>query len=272
MKRFLILAMSALYFTGCPDSSSSANDHLYFSDTLIPYVDGHKHFTKDSSIYFKDSRGFTDEIRHSISFTEDDIPSLKYEGVASTMPIELGLRIDATTYGGSIFVTCGEVNAFVSSRPIDENDQDNPFFKSEYKDSVSINDTYYKNVLILETPQKKGDSCNVGKFYYAAREGIIRIVAKNGTNIDRISKKMYQEIKDKRIEDAARADSIQAAIADSVAKAVADSIIKANSQPSDTSDGTIISQEVIDAAESIADCIKKAYAAGSLTAIKDCKI
>ena len=33
-----------------------------------------------------------------------------------------------------------------------------------------------------------------------------------------------------------------------------------------------IPEEIIDLAESVADCIKKAYSSGSLTAIKDCQL
>ena len=59
-----------------------------------------------------------------------------------------------------------------------------------------------------------------------------------------------------------------------IAQAVADSIIKANTIDSTDDDGNPIEipQEVVDLAESVAECIKKAYSSGSLSAIKDCKI
>jgi phosphoribosylpyrophosphate synthetase len=123
-------------------------------------------------------------------------------------------------------------------------------------------------------------------------------VSKNGVTLNRVPAKVYEDAEDRRAKEKAVADSIaqvvadsiaqavadsiaQAvadsvaqAVADSVAQAVADSIVKANTVDSSGSDGDSIAipQEVVDLAESVAECIRKAYSAGSLSAIKDCEI
>jgi phosphoribosylpyrophosphate synthetase len=92
--------------------------------------------------------------------------------------------------------------------------------------------------------------------------------------LNRVPAKVYEAAEDRRAKEKAVADSIAQAIADSVAQAVADSIVKANTVDSSGSDGDSIAipQEVVDLAESVAECIRKAYSAGSLSAIKDCEI
>jgi phosphoribosylpyrophosphate synthetase len=92
--------------------------------------------------------------------------------------------------------------------------------------------------------------------------------------LNRVPAKVYEEAEERRAKEKAVADSIAQAMADSIAQAVADSIIKANTIDSADGDGNPIEipQDVVDLAESVAECIKKAYSSGSLSAIKDCKI
>ena len=99
-------------------------------------------------------------------------------------------------------------------------------------------------------------------------------MSKNGVTLNRVPAKVYEDAVDRRVKEKAIADSIAQVVADSIAQAVADSIIKANTIDSTDDDGNPIEipQEVVDLAESVAECIKKAYSSGSLSAIKDCKI
>ena len=118
--------------------------------------------------------------------------------------------------------------------------------------------------------------CNISAFYYGIHDGVVRVVSRNGVELNRVSAQVYENAEDRRAEERALADSIAQAVADSIAQAVADSIIKANtpSEKDSTDDNAEIEipQEIVDLADSVANCIKKAYSEGSLSAIKNCKI
>jgi hypothetical protein len=110
--------------------------------------------------------------------------------------------------------------------------------------------------------------CNISAFYYGIHDGVVRVVSRNGVELNRVSAQVYENAEDRRAE--------ERALADSIAQAVADSIIKANtpSEKDSTDDNAEIEipQEIVDLADSVANCIKKAYSEGSLSAIKNCKI
>ena len=135
-------------------------------------------------------------------------------------------------------------------------------------DSLKVLDSTFYDILHFSVPDSGENLCSISAFYYGIHDGIVRVVSRNGVKLNRVSAQVYEDAKDRRAEERARADSI--------AQAVADSIIKANT-PSEkySSEGDAeikIPQEVIDLADSVANCIKKAYSEGSLSAIKNCMI
>jgi hypothetical protein len=141
-------------------------------------------------------------------------------------------------------------------------------------DSLKVADYTYYDIIVFSATDGSYNVCNILAFYYGIHDGLVRVVSKNGVTLNRVPAKVYEAAEDRRAKEKAVADSIAQAIADSVAQAVADSIVKANTVDSSGSDGDSIAipQEVVDLAESVAECIRKAYSAGSLSAIKDCEI
>ena len=130
-----------------------------------------------------------------------------------------------------------------------------------------IDSTFY-DILYFSVPDSGMNLCNISAFYYGTHDGVVRVVSRNGVELNRVSAQVYENAEDRRAE--------ERALADSIAQAVADSIIKANtpSEKDSTDDNAEIEipQEIVDLADSVANCIKKAYSEGSLSAIKNCKI
>ena len=135
-------------------------------------------------------------------------------------------------------------------------------------DSLKVIDSTFYDILYFGVPDSGMNLCNISAFYYGIHDGVVRVVSRNGVELNRVSAQVYENAEDRRVE--------ERALADSIAQAVADSIIKANtpSEKDSTDDNAEIEipQEIIDLADSVANCIKKAYSEGSLSAIKNCKI
>lgn len=290
MKKILLLALGALYLTGCPFSSSSDSEHPYFNEKLRPYLKGREDVAKAEFIYFADSNGITDGFTQNIEFYDGaSYPNQEYYASANTMDFKINMNIRSSLDGGSVQISCDNSIYFDSFNINDLRTQVYHRGNSslEFKESVKINGTSYNDVLVFKATNTDINKCSFNQFFYAANDGIVRIVTKNGINFDRISEKEYRKIKDKRIKETAIADSIAQAVADSIAQAaadsiaqvadsvahaVADSIIAANTTEAspDSSAEIEIPQEVADAAENAANCIKNAYSSGKLSALKDC--
>ena len=138
-------------------------------------------------------------------------------------------------------------------------------------DSLKVGDSTYYDVLKFDASKSDFNLCSVSAFYYGIHDGLVKVVSKNGVELNRVPAKVYKKAEERREK--------ERAIADSIAQAVADSIIKANMvaqedediQEDDDSE-IEIPQEVQDLVDSITECIKRAYSSGSLSALKDCGI
>lgn len=260
MKKVLFLAfLSLLWACGDDESSSMSKD----VQMLLDSKDG---FSEDSVIYLADSVNFVDKISQYVDFGTEDNPELNYVAKALASAIDVRLQVYPRLDDGSIVVTCNpaqnETLAFNDPVfPATENG-----YKLSFKDSLKVADSTYYDIIVFNATDSSYNVCNISAFYYGIHDGLVRVVSKNGVTLNRVPAKVYEAAEDRRAK--------EKAVADSIAQAVADSIVKANTVDSSGSDGDSIAipQEVIDLAESVAECIKKAYSAGSLSAIKDCEI
>lgn len=269
MKKVLFLAFVALLWACGDDESSSMSKDVQM---LLDSKDG---FSEDSVIYLADSVNFVDKISQYVDFGTEDNPELNYVAKALASAIDVRLQVYPRLDDGSIVVTC---NPALNEKII----FDDPVFpattkngnKLSFKDSLKVGDSTYYDIVVFNATDSSYNLCNISAFYYGIHDGLVRVVSKNGVALNRVPAKVYEEAEERRAKEKAVADSIAQAVADSIAQAVADSIIKANTVDSSGSDGDSIAipQEVVDLAESVAECIKKAYSSGSLSAIKDCKI
>ena len=260
MKKVLFLAFVALLWACGDDESSSMSKDVQM---LLDSKDG---FSEDSVIYLADSVNFVDKISQYVDFGTEDNPELNYVAKALASAIDVRLQVYPRLDDGSIVVTCNpaqnETLAFNDPVfPATENG-----YKLSFKDSLKVGDSTYYDIVVFNATDSSYNLCNISAFYYGVHDGLVRVVSKNGVTLNRVPAKVYEAAEDRRAK--------EKAVADSIAQAVADSIVKANTVDSSGSDGDSIAipQEVIDLAESVAECIKKAYSAGSLSAIKDCEI
>lgn len=260
MKKVLFLAFVALLWACGDDESSSMSKDVQM---LLDSKDG---FSEDSVIYLADSVNFVDKISQYVDFGTEDNPELNYVAKALASAIDVRLQVYPRLDDGSIVVTCNpaqnETLAFNDPVfPATENG-----YKLSFKDSLKVADSTYYDIIVFNATDSSYNVCNISAFYYGIHDGLVRVVSKNGVTLNRVPAKVYEAAEERRAK--------EKAVADSIAQAVADSIVKANTVDSSGSDGDSIAipQEVIDLAESVAECIKKAYSAGSLSAIKDCEI
>ena len=277
MKKVLFLAVAAL-LCACGDDESSS-----LPKDVQMLLDSKNGFSEDTVIYFADTVNFVDKINQHVDFGTEDQPKMDYAAKALASAIDVRLYVDQQLNDGSIVVRC---NPALNEKII----FDDPVFpattkngnKLSFKDSLKVADSTYYDIIVFNATDSSYNVCNISAFYYGIHDGLVRVVSKNGVTLIRVPAKVYEAAEDRRAKEKAIADSIAQvvadsiaqAVADSIAQAVADSIVKANTVDNSGSDGDSIAipQEVVDLAESVAECIKKAYSAGSLSAIKDCEI
>ena len=271
------------FFLACGED----NDPPEFTTDMQTLWNAKKSFSKDSIIYLADSVKFVDKVYHYAEFGEKEPPSLVYKAKALASAINIGLYVIPSSDGGSIEIVCHPNQNLFDTYDIEKNQKiifeepslpakNNEGYSLKFMDSLKVLDSTFYDILHFSVPDSGENLCSISAFYYGIHDGIVRVVSRNGVKLNRVSAQVYEDAKDRRAEERARADSIAQAVADSIAQAVADSVIKANTpSEKDSSEGDAeikIPQEVIDWADSVANCIKKAYSEGSLSAIKNCKI
>jgi len=275
MKKLLLPAVLA-FLVACGDD----NDPPEYTEDMQSLLDTSKDFSMDSVIYLADTVKFVDMLVQEVDFGDRDNPWLSYSVNAVSSAINVGLWVTPNSDGGFIKVKCrpDQDKDIVFNEPKFPATVDG--YKLKFKSSLKVRDTKYHDVLEFKAPDSLENICNIRAFYYGVHDGLVKVVSRNGVELSRVPAKVYEDAEDRRASERARADSlaqvvadsIAQAVADSVAKAIADSIVKANEIDSTDSDSDELLQDALDIAETVADCIKKAYSAGSLTAIKDCKI
>ena len=277
MKKVLFLAFLPLLWA-CGDDESSSE----LSKDVQMLLDSKNSFSEDSVIYLADTVNFVDKISQYVDFGTEVNPEMNYVAKAFASAIDVRLQVYPGLGDGSIVVTCNPAQSerLVFNDPVFPATENG--YKLSFKDSLKVGDSTYYDIVVFNATDSSYNLCNISAFYYGIHDGLVRVVSKNGVALNRVPANVYEEAEDRRAKEKAVADSIAQAVADSIAQAVADSIaqavadsiIKANTVDSSGSDGDSIAipQEVVDLAESVAECIKKAYSSGSLSAIKDCKI
>ena len=269
MKKIILLAVGAFLFA-CGDNGSSETISATRDMKII--TDAKKGFSKDSIIYLADSAKLVDKLSQFAEFSQqEDLTNLHYVAKSMTSAIYVAVSVQPNFGGGAVSIGCHpnqkegisfEEPSFPATNP--------DGYTLKLLDTLKAGDSTYYDVLKFDASEAAYNYCNISAFYYGIHDGLIKVVSRNGIEMNRVPASVYEEAENRRAKERAYADS--------VAQAVADSIIKANiaalNDSSDTSDTTTIEipQEVIDLAESVADCIKNAYSSGSLSAVKDCKI
>lgn len=298
MKKVLLFAAGTLLFASCggnDDASSIVITNEITSDMQL-MLDAKKGFSKDTVIYLTDGVTFVDKVAQSAEFGKDDKPGLTYKALAMSSAINFSMKVQPGSGElGSIWFSChpGDSDGITFQEPVFPLDRNG--YKLTFMDSLKVGKSVYYDVLKFDVSMAPSSHCSASEYYYGYHDGLLMVVSKNGIEMSRVSEKVYKENVERRLEERAEADSIAQAVADSLAQAVADSIaqafadsvaqatadsIRMANQPAEedstanTGDTTKIEipQEVLDMADSIADCVKKAYLSGSLSAIKNCGI
>lgn len=271
------------FFAACGEG----NDLPEFTEDMQVLWNAEKGFSKDSVIYLADSVKFVDKLFQSAEFGVKETPFVDYKAKAMASAINIGLYVAPNSDGGSVQIVCHPNQTRFDIYDVEKNPKiifEEPRFPAKNKegyslkfmDSLRVIDSTFYDILYFSVPDSGMNLCNISAFYYGIHDGVVRVVSRNGVELNRVSAQVYENAEDRRAEERALADSIAQAVADSIAQAVADSIIKANtpSEKDSTDDNAEIEipQEIVDLADSVANCIKKAYSEGSLSAIKNCKI
>ena len=274
MKKLILLAAGALLWACGGDSSSEVYKIEPVGGVQV-LLDGKKGFSKDTVIYLADSVKFVDKLNQSADFGKEDHPKLVYSAKALASAIDIELQTLLNDDDGSIVVSChpSHDRKIYFNEPVFPATQDG--YTLTMEDSLKVGDSTYYDVLKFDASKNDSNFCSVSAFYYGIHDGLVKVVSKNGVELNRVSAKVYKDAEKRREKERAIADSIAQAVADSIAQAVADSILKANTaaQEGDDDDPQIeIPQDVQDLVDSIAECIKSAYSSGSLSALKECGI
>lgn len=302
MKKVLLFAAGTLLFASCggnDDASSIVITNEITSDMQL-MLDAKKGFSKDTVIYLTDGVTFVDKVAQSAEFGKDDKPGLTYKALAMSSAINFSMKVQPGSGElGSIWFSChpGDSDGITFQEPVFPLDRNG--YKLTFMDSLKVGKSVYYDVLKFDVSMAPSSHCSASEYYYGYHDGLLMVVSKNGIEMSRVSEKVYKENVERRLEERAEADSIAQAVADSLAQAVADSIaqayadsveqaiadsIRRANQPAEGDSAGVVSDstkdttkieippEVIDLADSIADCVKKAYLSGSLSAIKDCEI
>lgn len=278
MKKILLLAAGA-FLLACSDGEERI---VSLTSDMEILLNAKKDFNKDTVIYLADSLKFVEKINQFSDFGDDDNSMLIYKANATSTAINMNLFVLPGPGGGSIEISCfaNEKNRIVFEEPVLPARSEEGY-TLKLLDSLKAGESTYYDVLEFDASETQINQCYYSTIYYGVHDGLIKVISKSRTELNRVSAKVYEDAVERRAKERAYADSVAQAVADSIAKAVADSIaqavadsiLKANTPTDDSSVTEIeIPQEVIDLADSVANCIKKAYSSGSLSAIKECKI
>lgn len=272
MKKLFLLAATAFLFACFTDKDDPPE---LVTQGMVTILEAQSDFSEDSVIYLADSVKFVDELGQVAKFNKDNKSGLYYSAWAKSSSINIGFNVIPNSDGGRIEVSCHpNTDQTVSfTRPVFPVKRYG--FSLSFKDSLKAGDSTFYDVVEFKNYDTLYHDCNIHAFYFGIHDGLVKVVSKNGVELNRVSAKVYKKAEKRREEERARADSIAQAVADSIAQAVADSIIKANSTAeTDTSEEDSVEneipKEIIDLADSVAECIKKAYSSGSINAIKEC--
>lgn len=279
MKRILFF-LSCLFLVACSDSSSEPKRSTFCADDLNAFVDVDGALDKDSVVYFADTIGFT-EVMHQFAKEsknrgDDSSSALSYNSFSETMSMDVSMRIEPSFDGGEITLECDSEHArpisFKYSKfPISSEDSLHRF-TLDYEGKIKVNGTTYEDILVFDGLDGEMSGCNLKKFYYAANDGVVKVVSKNGVELNRISAEEFEAIADsvaQMIADSlakAIEDSIAQAVEDSIAQALADSILAAN--PPAESGGS--SDETDEKIDNLVDCVKDAYSSDKLSNFAKC--
>lgn len=278
MKKLLLLAAGA-FLLACSDGEERI---VSLTPDMEILLNAKKDFNKDTVIYLADSLKFVEKINQFSDFGDDDNSMLIYKANATSTAINMNLFVLPGPGGGSIEISCfaNEKNRIVFEEPVLPARSEEGY-TLKLLDSLKAGESTYYDVLEFDASETQINQCYYSTIYYGVHDGLIKVISKSRTELNRVPAKVYEDAVERRAKERAYADSVAQAVADSIAKAVADSIaqavadsiLKANTPTDDSSVTEIeIPQEVIDLADSVANCIKKAYSSGSLSAIKECKI
>ena len=263
MKKAFFLVLSGMLFWACSNGDDSSERGIPHDLQVI--LDGEKGFSPDTVIYLADSVKFIDMLTQSADFDLSGHPGLDYIVKGMTSGIDIQLQV--LPGNDEIIVSCYQnyEKRVVFREPKLPAEQDG--FSLKMLDSVKAGDSVFYDVLKFDATDATNNPCNISAFYYGIHDGLVKVVSKNEVEMNRVPAKAYEDAMDRREK--------ERALADSIAQAVADSIIQANTpvEKDSSDDSTVeIPQEILDLADSVSNCIKKAYSSGSLSAIKNCKI
>ena len=269
MKKIFLLAFGTLLFA-CSDNE----EKISLTHDMQIMLDAEKGFSKDSVIYLADSVKFVDKLTQIAHFEQDNQTGLSYTAKAMSSAIDIRLEVYPNFHGGSIFIQCHPHQ----NKTIEFDEPVLPAKKQGYtlqfKDSLKIADSTYYDILEFKTPVDSVNACNISAFYYGIHDGIVKVISKNGVQLNRVPAKVYEDAENRRAKERAQIDSIAQAVAESIIKASTPAAIDTSKKDSTdiTDEINKKTQEILDLADSIKNCIKNAYSSGSLSAIKDCKI
>lgn len=264
MKKILLLAFGMLLFA-CSDSEEKNS----LTHDMQIMLDARKGFSKDTVIYLADSVKFVDKLTQIAYFEQDDNTGLSYTAKAMSSAIDIRLYVYPDYSGGSISVYChpNQDESIKFNEPVFP--AKSKGYTLKFKDSLKVGKSMYYDIVEFKTPVDSGNACSISAFYYGIHDGLVQVISKNGIKLNRVSKKVYEDAEERRAKERAQIDSIAQAVADSIIKA---NTVAVDTSKKDSSTKNSTSKEIIDMAESVADCIKNAYSSGSLSALKDCKI
>lgn len=182
MKFFWLSFVSAIFIltfslTSCTillDDEYIAGKYKRYLEVFSEESDSYDNYDFWGSFFTMDNLGFNDQFNEEFHITQPFYYDYTAKNMLSETYITLSLRSGFN--GGSVFVYCDtESNYGIEFKNYGNNTLLYNGYSLSFEDSLKVNGKMYKDVIVFDGTEGKGDRCIFDKLYFAAKFGLLKI-------------------------------------------------------------------------------------------------
>jgi len=182
MKFFWLSFVSAVFIltfslTSCTillDDEYIAGKYKRYLEVFSEESDSYDNYDFWGSFFTMDNLGFNDQFNEEIDISQPHY--YDYRAKATLNDIYATLSMQSDFYGGRIGISCEEKDydgiEFINRW---KDTLFNDGYSLSFEDSLKVNGKMYKDVIVFDGTEGKGDRCIFDKLYFAAKFGLLKI-------------------------------------------------------------------------------------------------
>lgn len=177
-RSFLLVGIAAcLFLTSCNnffDEEFIGGKFKRYLDEFSEESDADGYYYIKKSFSTMDNLGIKDQFNEEIDISQPHY--YDYRAKATLNDIYATLSMQSDFYGGRIGISCEEKDyegiEFINRW---KDTLFNDGYSLSFEDSLKVNGKMYKDVIVFDGTEGKGDRCIFDKLYFAAKFGLLKI-------------------------------------------------------------------------------------------------